>query len=715
MINSLRRFSLALAFSISIASLACCAGDRVDFHNQLIPVFTKHGCNSGACHGAAIGRGGFKLSLYGGDPSSDYEAIVRQLGGRRVNLSRPTESLIVLKPAEYVAHGGGTVIDYDSEAARLLITWIKQGAHPEALAHLERIEVTPKRTIAKHRGQIFDLRTLAFYDDGSKRDVTNWTVFRAEDPTAVEVDSESARARVLRRGRHIVVARYLNEVVPIEFVVPLSDLHVDLADEPQNNFIDAEVLETLAILGLPPSPIIDDSAFLRRASLDLTGRLPAKDVVDEMLANRKPNKHIRRALVDDFLFSDEFANYWTLQLAKLLRIRPQPNVTQGARTYHNWLADQVRSHLDYRQFARTLILSRGDSHQVGPANFYRTTKGPREQAEFVSELFMGSRLRCANCHNHPLDHWTQDDYHGMAAIFAQVEFGRVIKAKQNGRVIHPRTRQPAAQRIPGEQTLVGDANGGREQLAEWLTDDSNPYFAKAIVNRLWKHMMGRGLVEPVDDFRATNPATHPVLLNRLADDFVANGYSLRHTLRVIANSSTYARSANANAKNKDDDRFYSHAFHRPLEAEVLADAISDVLGVSSKYGDQPPGTRAVMLVNPKTPSVTLDILGRCSRESSCDSSIAATSGLAKKLHLFNGELLNARISAKGSRLVRLLDAGMTAEEIIEEFYRVALARLPTANESQHWSQQLDSANDRRAFLEDFVWGLTTCREFVTNH
>ncbi|MCR9292425.1 MAG: DUF1549 and DUF1553 domain-containing protein [bacterium] len=690
--------------------------ETVDFRNDLIPMFTKHGCNAGACHGAAIGRGGFKLSLYGGDPQSDFEAVVRQINGRRVNLSNPEESLILLKPAEYVEHGGGAVIDDEGDSAQLLIDWIKQGAGNRTRRDLSSVEITPRKRVAKSLGEPVTLRAVAHYSDGTSRDVTRWTIFSAEDPSAVDVDPESAVSKVLRRGRHIVVARYLSEVVPIELVVQLTDANVDLSDEPRNNFIDDEILESLATLGITPSPPCDDATYLRRVYLDLTGRLPSAERVNEFLEDSRTDK--RKVLVDELLQVEEFNEYWTLQLAKLLRIRPQQDDTEGAMIYHQWVAEQIENDVSYKQIARALIMATGDTHEFGPANFYRTDTGQREQAEFASELFMGSRLRCANCHNHPLDRWTQDDYHGLAAIFAKVERGRVVGEKPNGQTIHPRTLEPAIQRIPGEQFLAENATDGRRQLANWLTDASNPYFAKAIVNRLWKRMVGRGLVEPVDDFRDTNPATHPALLDKLAEDFAANGYSLRHTLRLIANSTTYARSADAIVENKDDDRFYSHAARRPLEAEVLSDAISDVLGISAKYGSEPEGTRAVMLVNPKTRSTALDVLGRCGREESCENTPGAGGGLPQKLHLLNGALLNARIAAEGSRLNEMFSAGKLPKEIVDAFYLTALNRPPSAREREHWERQLAElkSNDaQRAFLEDFVWGLMTCEEFVTNH
>ncbi len=810
--------SAALRVTIIPCLLLCSASyaaesGPIDFRNDLVPVFTKHGCNAGACHGAAIGRGGFKLSLYGGDPESDFEAVVREVNGRRVNLSRPDESLIFLKPAEYVEHGGGSVFDDDSESAQLLIDWIRQGAGNDSRRDLTSVEITPKKHVAKSLGQPVALQAVAHYSDGTSRDVTRWTIFKANDDSAVEIkvagtlrravaheangtrSVPAAVATVLRRGRHIVVARYLSKVVPIEMVVPLNDSKVNLAAESRNNFIDEEILKSLAVLGLPPAPIVDDTTFLRRISLDLTGRLPSAEKVNSFLASGSlspensdvrslssdttpsellgerarvrgpqqrtetdspspqpspPNsihsanatfsrgrggKSKRDALVDELLSSNEFTEYWTLQLAKLLRIRPKPGDGKGAIAYHTWLKDQVRDDVSYKQLARTLIMAIGDTHKNGPANFYRTVTDAREQAEFMSELFMGSRLRCANCHNHPLDRWTQDDYHGLAAIFAKVERGRIVSEKPSGQTIHPRTLEPAIPKLPGEYKVAGtlrravageEADGtrsvpatvGREQLADWLTDSSNPWFAKAIVNRLWKRMMGRGLVEPVDDFRDTNPATHPALLDMLAEDFAVNNYSIRHTLRVIASSATYARSANATQQNKDDDRFYSHAARRPLEPEVLADAISDVLGVAGKYGNEPDGTRAVMLVNPKTPSTTLDILGRCGRDESCESSPGAIGGLPQKLHLFNGDLLNARIAAAGSRLNQLHSSGKQPMEIVNAFYLAALTRRPSDQEQEHWKGKLTglkSTDEQRVFLEDFVWGLMTCNEFVTNH
>ncbi len=705
------------------------SNELINFENDLIPIFTKFGCNAGACHGSAAGRGEFKLSLFGGNPQADYVAIVRQIAGRRINLIQPEKSLIILKPTAQNRHGGGQVLKENDVPVQLLHDWIRQGARYEKKRHLKNVDITPKKKIVSNLKQTIQLKASAHFSDGTTEDVTRWTVFTPEDTSAIEINPTAATAKLNRRGRHIIIARYLTEVIPIEFIAPLND-QIDINSTTKNavektdgiissnitSNIDTEIHKLLTTLRLPVSTNADDATFLRRVTLDLTGRLPTPENVNAFLLKTDTKK--RERLVDTLLTSEDFNVYWTLQLAKLFRVRSRDRNTQGVYTYHQWLSKQIRVGVGYDKIARSVILATGDSHQVGAANFYRTVEGPREQAELMSELFMGARLRCANCHNHPLDRWTQDDYHGLAAIFAKVENEQIVRLKPTGTVIHPITREDAKLRIPGDRFLSADVVDGRRELADWLTNAQNPYFAKAIVNRLWKAMMGRGLVEPVDDFRSTNPATHPDLLTALADDFIANRYDLRHTLRQIALSNTYARSANALPQNRIDDRFYSHALQKPLTPEVLADAISDVLGVPDSYGNLPVGTRAVALIDPNTRSDALDILGRCSRETSCETSVGAADVLQRKLHLFNGNLLNARIGVPDSRLDKSISSDKLPMDIVREFYLAALSRHPTDKEQTFWKQHIKmnaSANTQRAILEDMVWSLLTCNEFITNH
>ena len=698
----------------------------VEFKNDLIPMFTKLGCNAGKCHGSAIGRGDFKLSLYGGTPKADYDQIVRRFGGRRVNLTDPESSLVFMKPAEFVEHGGGSIIEDDDQHAQLLIKWIEQGAKYVEHRQLKRVEVTPKRFVASKTGDETPLKVVAHYDDGSTRNVTDLTQFVAEDSSAVTFDDESTIAKVARPGRHIVIARYSSEVIPIELIVPVSETVVDLSAEPRENFVDEEILKANSELRFPVSPIVDDPTFMRRISLDLTGRLPEyqSETKSTGLKGKLKVGLNREAAIDKLLASEEFVDFYTLKLAKLLRIQSKgdKNVVattpKAARAFHDWLAKQLRDDVGYDKMAREIVTATGDSSEYGPATFYTAVEDARLQTEFATEVFMASRMKCANCHNHPLDKWTQDDFHGLTAMFSKLTRSQVIRINPIGKNIHPNTGEAALMKIPGGKFLPAETKDGRGAFADWLTARDNPYFAKAIVNRLWKSLMGRGLVEPVDDFRSTNPATHPALLNQLAEDFIAHNYNIRHTLKVIATSSAYSRSSIPAQGNEADDRFYSHMLRKTFEPEVLADAISDVLGVAGNYGDEPTGTRAVELRDGAIPSDALDILGRCNRSNSCEATPSPTGPLAQKLHLFNGKLLNERIGAEGGRLDRLIKSEKTPMEIVDEFYQVALNRLPNEKEVEFLSQLLDvkkQSAEQRDELEDFVWGIVTCKEFVTNH
>jgi hypothetical protein len=694
----------------------------VDFENDLIPVFTKSGCNAGGCHGAAIGRGGLQLSLFGGNPRKDYQNIVHELGGRRVNIARPDESLIFTKPTGIVSHGGKQVLDENDEGATLLRTWIEQGARFETRRKLKSVEITPRVQTFQTVGSSASLKATAHYTDGSQRDVTRWTVFEAEDASSVTIDEHAAQVTVQRRGRHIVVARYLGWVIPTELFVPLGDDAIDLSKQPRHSFIDDEILHTLESLRVPPSALADDATLLRRATLDLTGRLPTPAEVDSYVANTTAEK--RQQLVDRLLGSEAFVESWSMRLGRLLRLRSQYDkntitiTPTTIRTYHGWITDQLRKGIGYDQIAQALLTGTGNTETVGPAGFYNTTEDALLQTEFMTEVFLGSRMRCANCHNHPLDKWTQDDFHGLTAIFAKVTRGTTVRVSPLGKTIHPQTGQPAQMKIPGDRFLPNDTKDGRAALAEWVTSKDNPYFAKAIVNRLWQTMMGRGLVEPVDDFRATNPASHPALLDRLARDFVEHDFDLRHTLREIAMSAAYARSSKATQSNASDGRYYSHAIKKQLDPAVLADAISDVTDVPGRYGNEPLGTRAVQLPDASIQSDALDILGRCARGASCESAASPTGALPRKLHFFNGDLLNARISDPNSRLQTMLRAAKDPMVIVHEHYRIALGRPPSSHEATFWQEQVAlaaSADERRALLEDFVWGLLSSSEFLTNH
>lgn len=698
-------FAALLAIAIALD------GPEIDFDTEIIPILTRSGCNSGACHGAAAGRGGFQLSLLGGDAAADYAAIVRQYEGRRIHPIQPEKSLVLRKPTMELDHEGGDALDTDG--AKRIANWIRQGAKRTKLRQLISIDAEPRDVLLPSINAESALKVVAHFDDGTKSDVSRWTVFSPSDPFATSVDSSRSVATVHRGGQHTIIARYLDRVIPLRISVPMTDEAIDLSSEPSGNFIDEHVNSTLQRLRLPVSAQADDSTWVRRLHLDLVGRLPNRQEAETFLLDSATNK--REVLIDRLLQSEAFVDYWTYRFSMLLRVFPQPNDKVGAITYHQWIQQQLRDDTPIDALARTLLLAVGDTHQVGAANFSRASSDARSHAEFVSQVFMGTKLQCANCHNHPLDRWTQDDYHGLAAVFARIDRGQIVKIADRGDVTNVRTGEPAIPRIPGTRYLGKDVDA-RQAFADWLVSPDNPYFARAFVNRLWRGMFGRGLIEPADDIRDTNPATHPELLDRLAQDFVEHKYSLRHALRKMATSQTYGRSSLPNAKNRADDRFYSHALQRPLEPEVYVDALVDVTGVFDRYGDEELGKRAIQLVDPTTPSESLDLLGRCSRRTSCEG-VAASSALPAKLHQLNGELINRKVISSEGVLENWIQSNAKDAEIVEDFYWRALSRKPSNTERDYWIRQLSELNngEKKQVFEDFLWSLLNCSEFASNH
>ena len=476
-----------------------------------------------------------------------------------------------------------------------------------------------------------------------------------------------------------------------------------------NNEIDRLVNQQLDQLRLPASPPADPGVLLRRLSLDLTGRLPTLQQHQQFQQSGDVEK-----VIDQLLGSDAYAKYWALKWANVVALDAKQLQPEGAKAYHEWLAEQLRQDRGVTEMAFAMLTTVGDSYELGPANFLRTGSSPGDLAEHASQVLMGVRLRCANCHNHPLDHWTQDDYHGLAAVFAKVKRGRVVTIAERGEVTHPVTRQAAIPRIPGTRDLAAGVDG-RGQFAAWLTEKENPYLARVTVNRIWQQLMGRGLVEPVDDLRNTNPPSNPKLLQWLAEDFAAGGFRMKRTIKAICSSRAYQRSSQPQPGNASDNRFFSHALVRPLEAEVIADAIGDVTGIALKHGEQK-NVRAVELTNNRTPSAALDVLGRCDRAIDCTAGESAAS-LARTLHLINGPLVNDRVRSPSGRLVKLLEREPDNEKVLDTLYQLALGKRP-ANRL-YWQQKFESESleqpQRRAeFFQDLFWGLITSQAFITN-
>lgn len=694
---------------------------QVDFDTEVVPILSKAGCNAAACHGGASGRGGFRLSLFGGDPEFDFDTIARQREGRRINWVDPARSLLLAKPLQHLEHGGGQRL-YEADAVtQTLLLWIKQGAQRKRLRKLEALVLRPERIVADHLPHKTEILVTAVFDDGTKRNVNDLAIFESTGRDSMTVD-EAGNVEVLRPGQHTLLIRFGTAIQPAQIVAPIGPHDtpfVSNAGGGGSNWVDALVDAKLQQLRLPASPRCDDAAFLRRVSLDLTGRLPEADQVQQFLRASHPggsNSEDRERQVDALLNSTAFTDFWTYQLATLLRVRTPGNDQQAVQAYHDWLHAQVASDANWKRIVTEMLAARGDSHKVAAANFHRMAANAPSQAEYVAEVLMGVRIRCANCHRHPLDQWTQDDYHGFAQVFSKLDRRQVVTEQEHGDVIHPRTGKPAVEKIPGDRYLDASQDSIGE-FANWLTSPGNRYFARSIVGHVWQRLMGRGLVDPPDDLRPTNPATHPELLARLAADFESHNYDLRHLIRSIVTTSAYARSNVPNGINAGDDRFYSRRLPRPLSAEMLADAIADVTEVANDLGDNHRRKRAVLLPDPAVAAQTLDVLGRCDRNQACDAP-GGVGAVAAQLALLNGPLLNGKLTDPAGSVQRAIRDGRSTAEIVNHFYLRALGRYPTVAELSHWEKEIDrdaSLEQRAERIVDFVWSLLTCHAFTHNH
>ncbi|MGB4708085.1 MAG: DUF1549 domain-containing protein [Fuerstiella sp.] len=720
--------------SILLQFLLCLPVDAaispVDFDTQVMPILTKSGCNTGACHGAAAGRGGFFLSLYGSRPDDDYDQIVRAMEGRRIDAERPELSLILQKPTEQLSHEGGTRIELDGPDHQTLLTWLNQGARRINGRRLTEFDFKADNSNAEEGNQVVQLHALASFDDGTVEPVVPWTVFSANDPSAVEI-SESGQATILKAGRHVILARYLDRVAALELLAPFR---INQQNAAVQNFtpdsVDAFVDRKIQQLGLQSGPPADEAPIVRRLSLDLTGRLPQPADVDSFVASSAADK--TEQLIDDLLRSDHFVEFWTFRLAGALRVPGN-----SPPVYYAWIRDCLKNEVPFDEMARQLLLAEGELQSNGPANFYPAGVQPKATAELASNIFLGIQLQCANCHDHPLDQWTQDDYHGLAAIFATVSRGPVV-ANGSGYVIHPQTGEAAIPKIPGGRFLSEDSPH-REKLADWVTAADSPYFKKAIVNRTWNYLMGRGLVEPIDDLRSTNPATHPELLNWLAMDFGNHQHSLRHLIRTVCLSNAYQRSCSpptatnnksttkpakseteqnvfadgSNASPTELAQFYCVATAKLLNPAVFHDAVNDVC-----ESDNTPRERHVSYAAYRNSDFARTPVGRCEIGEDCSVDQVAIKDLAVQLAFVNGELLNDPIRKDGGALTTAISSKIGTEELVNLFFRRAYSRTASARELKFWTKQFHEAtspDESKLIAEDFLWSILTSNEFLTNH
>jgi len=717
---------LGLSLWILLSSPRLLSADvAVDFQSEVIPMLTRAGCNAGDCHGSAAGRGGFHLSLLGSSPARDYAAITSEFKGRRLNLKHPGESLILKKPTGYVDHGGGAVLDVDSAAAALLERWIAEGAREVAQRKLAQFHVgfsNGNSTIAKGLGGL--VRALATFSDGTQIDVTDRVTWSVQDKDALQLDTTTGELTALRSGQHVLIARFMNQVKPLMVLVPFNrspdNLVVD-HDLSTLHRIDQEIVGKLMQLNLEPQQRASSATLVRRVYLDLTGQLPTVDATFEYIADPDPNKYAK--LITDLLGSREYIDYWSFYLARMLQIRPQEKSDTAARAYYQWIRKQLQQQ-PYNLMVRTLVLSQGTIEEQPATEFYRTVRGAREQAELTSELFMGVRLRCANCHNHPLDRWTQDDYHGLAAVFAKVRQGARVQVVPRGEVTHPATGVAAIPKIPGDQYISAPSEQGnldlRVPFANWLTSPKNSYFAKTAVNRIWSYLMGRGLVNPVSNMSETNPASHSALLQWLADDFVEHDFDIQHTIRQIMTSGAYQRRVAHNVP-LSQQVFYRGYLARPLPPEVLLDAISDVTGVATQFTGFNAATRAIQIPYQDIPSTALDAVGRCTLEQ-CGSVVNPEITIAQRLQWINGSLINDKLNGQGSFLRQLEQQSqnekLSGEKLIQELYVRVYSRFPKQSELVYWKNQLTeemSTEKQIDIIRDLLWSLLASREFGSQH
>ena len=706
------------------------------FRREVLPMLTRAGCNSGACHGALAGKGGLKLSLRGYDPEADYDVLTRQALGRRLDLAQPHRSLLLLKPTMTVKHGGGLRIDPDSPEYRLLADWIASGAPgPKSEeAKLVRIEVLPAMVSLKP-GEKFQFLVRAIYSDGRQRDVTHWAKFSSTEESVATV-SEDGVVQVRGHGEAQVAVWFSDLVAVGEVVVPFPHRLAPeiFAKAERRNFVDDLVLKKLEALRIPPSPLCSDAEFLRRVYLDTIGLLPTPEELQQFLADPSPDKRAR--WIDRLLDRPEFVDYWAYKWSDLLLISsrklPQPAVW----AFYQYVRQSVADNKPWDQFAREILTARGSNLSNGAANYFVMHRDIAELTEKTTVTFLGLSLTCARCHNHPIEKWTQDQYWALANLFSRVAQkngdrpGEVIVYDlPSGDVPHLRRGLPMPPAPPDGPALdLSDPRNRREYFAAWLTAPENPYFARALVNRVWRHFLGRGLVEPEDDLRLTNPPTNPELLDALTRDFVQHRFDVKHLIRTILNSATYQRSSRTVPENEADDRFYSHYLVRRLPAEVVLDIYSQVTEVPTVFSqikvgttggvagtDQfPPGTRALQLPDSLVVSGFLDSFGRPDRSQPCSCERMSDASMSQALHLNNGQTLNDKLRAKTGRIEKWVQEKVPLDEALRRLYRLALCREPTQKELQQMLAALKEAQPREA-LEDLFWAVLTSPEFLFNH
>lgn len=726
----------------ALARMSMAAEGPVSFRNDVMAVLARAGCSAGPCHGNANGKAGFKLSLRGESPDLDFLALTHDQLGRRVNLVEPSRSLILQKATTQLAHEGGQRFKRDSAEYRILAAWIAGGARNdlEEAPRLVSLEASPLQQIVMEPESEVQLSARAAFSDGTTRDVTGMAVYEPAHPI-VEITAEG-RVRREQFGQTTVLVRYLEKqaAVRLAFIPARPDYRPELPAP--RNFIDRRIFARLEELRMNPSEICSDETFVRRAYLDLLGVIPSADEARSFVYDPSPEKRAR--LVDDLLLRPEFADFWALKWSDLLRNEERVLDRKGSELFHKWVRESIASHKPLDQFAREIVAARGSTYQNPPANFYRAARDPVARGEATAQLFLGTLLQCAQCHNHPFDRWTQDDYYDWMSLFSRLDYKvlenrrrdsndghefkgeQVVFLKASGSLKNARTGSAATPRFLGAEKPV-DLSREDElaALADWMTSPANPFFARVQANRIWFHLMGRGLVDPIDDFRPSNPASHPELLDELARTLVEHGFDLRHLIRLIMNTRTYQLSAIPNETNAGDEINFSHALVRRLSAEQLLDCQSQAIDAPVEYDGYPSGTRAVQLAGAlperrrgqERPDVVqfLAEFGKPPRLMPTECERSSEPAMGQAFQLMSGPVLHGLLSAKKNRLTGLLAEEHPPEARVRELFWATLSREPTGAELSGLTAHLKAADDPRSALEDILWSLVNSKEFIFRH
>ncbi len=712
------------------------------FRNDVLPVMTKMGCNSGPCHGAAAGKNGFKLSLRGYDPITDYYTLTHQALARRTDRLEPARSLILLKPTLTISHGGGKRFDVDSPEYRVMAGWLRQGmpAPEESDAIVKDIQVLPHEASLTPGAQQ-QLIVTAIFSDGHTADVTRWAKFDSGDEGVASVDN-NGHVTMHGYGEAPVTVWYQSHVAFSRLRIPYPtklDNSV-FSRAVRHNYIDDAILNHLQTLHIPPSPQASDAVFIRRAYLDAAGILPGPSEVDKFLKDTSPEK--RNRLIDELIKRSEFVDYWAYKWSDLMLVSSNHLSNEEMWSYYKWIRESVAADKPWNKFATQIITASGNTLENGAANYWVIHRDPLDTSENMAQAFLGINISCAHCHNHPLAKWTQKDYYGMANLFARVRlktfapsgfrpgvgalFNDVtVYSAPTGEFMDDRLMVPLPPKPLDGTALSSQIPGDtRQYFARWLTSAENPFFARNIVNRVWRNFMGRGLIEPVDDLRDTNPATNEELLNALVKDFVAHNYDVDQLIRTIMQSATYQTSSRPLKENADDDKYGSHFVIRRLPAEVLLDAYSQVSQIPEKFDGYPAGMRGMQLPDTAVKSYFLTAFGRPVRQQTRESERTSVPTITQALHIINGETLNNKLRAPGNSIEMLIRLGFSDEQIVDYLYLASLSRHPSDSERSTLLHELASAESeriagvddpRRAALVDMSWALLTGEEFMFNH